>query len=103
MKERYPERERKPKGRRRLGLEKIKPSDGTDTCIVVIQERGREERESGLSPIGERVETLTLFFIFPNFRSEKSLILKIGYLFDYNFKSLDFGFIGFLFSSAFRG
>ena len=24
------------KGRRRLGLEKIKPSDGTDTCVVVI-------------------------------------------------------------------
>ena len=43
-----------------------------------------------------------MFFIFPNFRFEKSLILKIGYLFDYNSKSLDFGFIGFLFSSAFR-
>ena len=55
-----PREREKAKGRRRLGLEKIKPSDGTDTCVVVIKERGREERESGLSPIGERVETLTL-------------------------------------------
>ena len=27
------------------------------------------------------------------------MIFKIGYLSDYNFKSLDFGFFGFLFSS----
>ena len=31
------------------------------------------------------------------------MILKLGYLSDYNFKSLDFDFIWFLFSSAFRG
>ena len=42
-----------------------------------------------------------MFFIFPKLRSEILLILKIGYISDYNSKSLDFGFIGFLFSSAF--
>ena len=31
-----PREREKAKGRRRLGLEKIKPSDVTDTCIVVI-------------------------------------------------------------------
>ena len=38
-----------------------------------------------------------------SFESENLLILKIGYRFDYNFKLLDFDFIRFLFSSAFRG
>ena len=31
-----------------------------------------------------------MFFIFPKFESEKSFILKIAYLSDYNFKTLDF-------------
>ena len=31
-----PREREEAKGRRRLGLEKIKPSDGMDTCVVVI-------------------------------------------------------------------
>ena len=42
-----------------------------------------------------------MFVIFPKFESEKLLILKIGYLPDYNSKSLDFDFSEFLFSSGF--
>ena len=44
-----------------------------------------------------------MFLNFTQFQFEFLLILKIGYLFDYNSESLDFGFIGFLISSAFRG
>ena len=43
-----------------------------------------------------------MFFNFTQFQSEFLLILKIGYLFDYNSESLDSSFIGFLISSAFR-
>ena len=45
----------------------------------------------------------SVFFIFPKFESEKLLIWKIVYLSDYNYKSLDLAFIGFVFSSDFRG
>ena len=43
-----------------------------------------------------------LFFIFTQFLLEFLLILKIGYLFDLKLELVDFGFIGFLISSAFR-
>ena len=43
-----------------------------------------------------------LFFNFAQFSFEFLLILKIGYLSDLKFESLDSSFSGFLVSSAFR-